>query len=142
MWDDDLDMRHGVDLVAIGDDSVAVGLALRAPTDRSRALAERKAQRYGRLPFTVVTLEVMPHDYVAGPFWLYRPEILVGAVVEQVRAHWDAKVRRMEESASAAYASGQRRPKASRRDFMDGVHAAVLGPVSYTHLTLPTILRV
>jgi len=125
-WDDDLDMRYGVDLVAIGNDAVAVGLALRAPTERSRSLAARKAQRYGALPFAVRALEVVPHDYVAGPFWLYRPEILVGVVMEEIRAHWDAKGRRMEAAAVAAYTSGQRRPKASRRDFMDGVHAALL----------------
>lgn len=127
IWDDDLDMRHGVDLIAIGNDAVAVGLALRAPTERSRSLAGRKAQRYGVLPFTVVALEVEPHDYVAGPFWLYRPEILVAAVVGEIRAHWDAKALRMEAAACEAYALGQRRPKASRQDFMDGVHAAILG---------------
>jgi hypothetical protein len=116
-WDDDLDMRYG---------AIAVGLALRAPTPRSREAAERKARRYGALPFTVRSLEVEPHAYTAGPFWLYRPEVLAGVVIEALREHWREQARALCAAATAAYASGQRRPKASRRDFMDGVNAALL----------------
>lgn len=124
-WDDDLDMRYGVDLIAIGNDAVAVGLALRAPTKRSRELAARKAERYGSLPFKVQVLEVEPYGYTAGPFWLYRPETLVGAVMHEVRRYWDRKARDLAAAAGAAYLAGLRRPKASRRDFMDGVAAAL-----------------
>lgn len=124
-WDDDLDMRLGVDLVVIGCDAVAVGIALRAPTPRSREMAARKATRYRNLPFTVHTLEVEPHAYTAGPFWLYRPEVLELVVTNALAQHWEAKASALEAAASLAYSDGQRRPKASRRDFMDGVKAAL-----------------
>lgn len=124
-WDDDLDMRYGVDLVVIGGDAVAVGLALRAPTPRSRELAARKAARYGNLPFAVHTLEVEPYAYTAGPFWLYRPEVLKLVVTTALRDHWAALARALEDEAYRAYSDGRRRPKASRRDFMDGVNAAL-----------------
>jgi hypothetical protein len=132
-WDDDLDMRYGVDLVVIGDGAVAVGLALRAPTPRSREQAARKVRSYGALPFSVHTLEVEPHAYTAGPFWLYRPEVLRLVVTDALAAHWAAKARALEAAADLAYRDGRRRPKASRRDFMDGVAAAVtaLGDKEY-----------
>lgn len=124
-WDDDLDMRYGVDLVVIGRGAVAVGLALRAPTARSRALAERKAVRYGALPFAVCSLEVEPHVYTSGPFWLYRPDELRRIVREALQRHYRLVAEALEVRATFAYATAQRRPKASRRDFVDGVKAAV-----------------
>lgn len=124
-WDEDLDMRSGVDLVVICPGAVAVGLALRAGTARSREQAQRKPRRYEGLPFTVRELELEPRAYMAGPFWLYRPKVLELAVVGVLREHWDARARALEGAASEAYRTGQRRAKASRRDFMDGVNAAL-----------------
>lgn len=125
IWDDDLDMHYGVDLVTIGDGAVAVGLALMAPTRRSLEAAERKQHhRYDDLPFTIRSLAVEPHGYTAGPFWLYDPEVLISTVDAVLREHSAARAFTVEQAAVAAYENGERRPKASRQDFMDGARAA------------------
>lgn len=125
-WDDDLDMRYGIDLVVIGGASIAVGLALMAPTQRARAYAEQKdRRRYDGLPLILRSLVLEPHAYTAGPFWLYAPETLIAAVDDAVRAYWEAKATLLGAAADAAYRNGQRRAKASRQDFMDGVSAVL-----------------
>jgi hypothetical protein len=103
IWDERLDLRDGVDLLVMLDGGRSVGLALRSPTVRSDAEGERKSSSRPALPFPVVELVVQEREYVAGDFWLYRPETLFAAI-EQGDAQWGARA--YDESYEAGFRLG------------------------------------
>jgi hypothetical protein len=82
LWDDVLDMKHGVDLLVIDTDGAVAGLALMCPTDTSLRQAERKNGHGHAVPFAVRRLVVQERHYMAGDYWLYEPSLLIVAVDE------------------------------------------------------------
>jgi len=80
IWDGLVDMRQKIDVLAVTDDGMSVGLELMCPTDTSLERAARKAEHAPVVPIAVRRLIVSERDYVAGSYWLYRPQILIDAV--------------------------------------------------------------
>ena len=79
LWDDVLDLKHGVDLLVIAADGTVAGLALMCPTDTSLRQAERKRRNGDGVPFAVRELVVKERGYMAGEYWLYAPSVLIEA---------------------------------------------------------------
>jgi len=82
LWDDVLDLKHGVDLLVIDHDGTVAGLKLRCPGDPSTQHAERKGSTDMPVPFATRTLVVQKGEFVAGHYWLYPSQRLFEAARE------------------------------------------------------------